>query len=261
MKAEQSIIFTDVWAGYGQEVVLAGVSLNIQQGEFVVIIGPNGSGKSTLIKTILGLIPLTQGELVVAGYTGPNLPRARNKIGYLPQMTLVDPKFPVTAIEVVLMGSYSRLGLLARPGDKERTEAERCLAAVGLADHRNSLFGILSGGQRQRVLLARALMGSPIILLLDEPTTALDVAAQHDLVQLIANLNRRLELTVVMVTHDVNQVISFADKIGYLNRKLYAFGPPDQVLTSELLSQVYGSEVVVVDHAGEKRVVVGDHHA
>lgn len=250
-----------VWAGYSpNQAILVDIDLTVQEGEFVVLIGPNGSGKSTLLKTILGLVPVGRGQIEVLGKKDKAISSARERLGYLPQNSLVDPKFPTTALEAVLMGSYSKLGFIHRPGQKEWAEAEQRLAEVGLSHLSSSPFGTLSGGQRQRVLLARALMGSPEIILLDEPTTALDVSAQHDLIQLISDLNRDKGLTVIMVTHDVNLVLAYADKIGYLKRRMYAFGSPEEVLQSEILSKVYGTEVLVLEHEGSKRVVVGDHH-
>ncbi|MBO8126446.1 MAG: metal ABC transporter ATP-binding protein [Firmicutes bacterium] len=255
------IEFRGVWAGYGRTTVLTDVSFAVKEGEFTVFIGPNGSGKSTLLKTVLGLVPVLKGEVRVMGYTGHQVVKARELIGYLPQNSSMDLKYPATAFDVVLMGSYSRLGLLARPGRTEKAEALRRLEEVGLAQFASMPFGILSGGQRQRVLLARALMGDPKLLLLDEPTTALDVSAQSELIELITALNRDKGLTVVMVTHDVNLVVGRADKIGYLKKSLQAYGPPEKVLDSQLLSKVYETQVLVFEHDGEKRVVVGDHHA
>ncbi len=255
------ISFDRVWVGYGRQLVLSEVSFAVAPGEFVVLVGPNGSGKSTLLKTILGLIRPTRGDVQVLGYANREVPRARHQIGYLPQISQVDPKFPVTAFDVVLMGSYGQLGLLRRPGPAQRQQAAKCLEEVGLSTYLSSPFGFLSGGQRQRVLLARALMGSPKLLLLDEPTAALDVSAQHDLVELISRLCQERSLTVLMVTHDVNLIVDKADKIGYLKGTMLAYDMPNKVLNPEFLSQVYGAKILVVEHDGQKRVIVGDYHA
>lgn len=255
------ISFDRVWAGYGRQVVLSDVSFAVAPGEFVVLVGPNGSGKSTVLKTILGLIRPTRGDVQVLGYANREVPKARHQIGYLPQISQVDPKFPATTFDVVLMGCYGQLGLVRRPGSAERQQAVQSLEEVGLSAYLSTPFGFLSGGQRQRALLARALMGAPKLLLLDEPTTALDVSAQHDLIELIYKLCRERGFTVVMVTHDVNLVVGKADKIGYIKGTMLAYDTPNKVLDPEFLSRVYGAEILVVEHEGHKRVIVGDYHA
>jgi ABC-type Mn2+/Zn2+ transport system ATPase subunit len=188
----------EVSLGYGNRPILEHVNLELERGEFAALLGPNGAGKTTLLRGIAGLIPLMAGTLEY------EFDRATTPLGYVPQREVLDPTFPLTALEVVLMGTYARLGPLRRPGRRERRLAADCLDLVGLAPLAEQRFAQLSGGQTQRVLIARALAAEPSLLLLDEPTAGVDAAATRAILDALVRLNRQDRLTVLLVTHQVH---------------------------------------------------------
>src|SRR5258707_9471470 len=188
--------------GYESRAILEGLSLTIERGEFLALLGPNGAGKTTLLRGILGLIP------VLAGHIEYGFDRLAHPPGYVPQRETLDPIFPLTVFEVVLMGTYARLPLLRPIGRRERACASDRLEQVGLAALANQPFWALSGGQKQRVLIARALAVEPEILLLDEPTSGVDPGASAVIMDLISRLNRDQGLTVVLVSHHLRLVRS-----------------------------------------------------
>jgi ABC-type Mn2+/Zn2+ transport system ATPase subunit len=190
----------DASLGYGGRPVLEHVSFSIERGESVALVGPNGAGKTTLLRGLLGLIPVQAGRIVYG------FDRGRNPPAYVPQRDVLDPIFPLSAMEVVLMGTYARLPPLLGPGARLRRLAADSLAQVGLASAGKRPFKALSGGQRQRVLIARALAVEPEIMLLDEPTAGLDHESETAITDLLARLHRAHGLTVVLVTHHLDRV-------------------------------------------------------
>ncbi len=219
----------------------------MSQGEIVGIIGPNGSGKSTLFKVVLGLLKPWRGEVRVLGEPSHT---QRALVGYMPQMELVDWDFPVSVSDVALMGRYGRLGLLRRPTKADRRASEEALERVGMAYLRKRLIGELSGGQRRRVLLARALADNPKLLLLDEPLAGLDATAQHQLLDIVRSL-RDEGATVVLSTHDLSCVSGACHHAACLNRRLVAYGPPAEVLTERVLSETFGTHLLMVHLDGQ----------
>jgi zinc transport system ATP-binding protein len=195
MQTVPVVTLRDVSLGYDHERVLEHVSLTIDRGEFLALLGPNGAGKTTLLRGILGLIPVLHGSIEYG------FDRTVHPPGYVPQRERLDPIFPLTVFEVVLMGTYARVPILRGVGRRERAIAAACLEQVGLAELRDQPFWELSGGQKQRVLIARALAVEPEVLLLDEPTAGVDAAAEEAILQLIARLNRERALTVGLVCH------------------------------------------------------------
>lgn len=258
---EPVIEFEGVTVAYSHRIALYDITLTIKRGEFIGVIGPNGSGKSTMLKSILGLTKPLRGKLSLFGDNCPFARSFRSRIGYLPQREVIDPRFPIIVRELVLMGRYGTIGLLHSPTKKDKEVAMQALKQVGMEDFAEEPVGHLSGGQQQRVLIARALAQEPEVLLLDEPTTGLDVAAQEKIVDIICKIHKEKGITVLFVTHDVNQISSHVDKLAYLNRRLYAFGRPEEVLRRETLTQIYGTEVTVLEGHGRPQVIVGDHHA
>ena len=228
-------------------VVLQEVSLRIEQGSFWALLGPNGAGKTTLLRVILGLVRPTRGTVRVFGCEPWRLGPLRRAIGYVPQFYRVDWHFPVRAKDVVMMGRYGVLGLFRRPGPEDWRLVHQALARVGIAHLADRPLRALSGGERQRVFLARALVTQPRLLLLDEPTAAVDVAASQTLYELLRQLHRE-GMTVVMVSHDVGVVAQFVDSVACLNRRLVAHGRPEAVLTSDTLDEMYGCEAVFFHH-------------
>jgi ABC-type Mn2+/Zn2+ transport system ATPase subunit len=228
-----------VQVGY-RTPILPPIDLAIGTGERVGILGPNGAGKSTLLRTIIGLLRPLGGRI--------DHPLGRRpRIGYVPQSHRPDPTFPLSAHEVVLMGRYPALGVGRRPGSEDHAAVSDQLDAVDLRAQESLPFRALSGGQRQRVLVARALVGAPELLVLDEPTSEMDPAAEHSLLALVARLAARQEIGVLFVTHEISAAAGFASKIALMNHRqgLIEVGPVEALLTSERLSRLYGRPIEV----------------
>jgi zinc transport system ATP-binding protein len=229
-------------------LVLEEVSLEVRRGELLGIIGPNGSGKTTLLRTILGQLRPASGEVRVFGAPPRELGADLHRLGYVRQEALVDPAFPIRVLDVALMGRYGMLGLVRRPGAEDRAAARRALERVGLGGLETRPLADLSGGERQRVFLARALAGEPEVLLLDEPTTGVDVAASESFYEFLHGLQREMDLTLVLVTHDIGVISAHVDQIACLNRRLVAHGKPRECLTEEALDAMYGAEARFFHH-------------
>jgi zinc transport system ATP-binding protein len=236
-------------------LVLDEVSLTVPPGSFLALLGPNGAGKTTLLRVILGLVRPITGTVRVFGKQPWELDGERRRIGYVPQVLSVDVNFPVRADEVVLMGRYGRIGMLHRPSLEDRAAADRAMERVGIADLAGRPIARLSGGQRQRVFLARALANEPDLLLLDEPTTGVDVAAGESLYELLRQLHQA-GMTILVVSHDVGVVASYVDSVACMNRRLVAHGRPAEVLGSEELAQMYGCDAVFFHHGRVPHLVV-----
>jgi zinc transport system ATP-binding protein len=243
---------------YRDLVALEAVTFKVAPGEFVALIGPNGSGKTTLIKTILGLVKPASGTVRLFGKPPVQLDGDWKRVGYVPQLAQVDPRFPIRALDVVLMGRYGRLGLLRRPGPRDREAARRALEQVGIADLARRPIGRLSGGQRQRVLVARALANEPELLLLDEPTTGVDVGTTEGLFDLLETLHHQ-DITILVVSHDVGVVAQHVDQVACINRRLVAHGRPEQVLRGEVLECMYGPQAALMGHGEVPHMVVRRH--
>lgn len=213
----------------------------IHRGEFVCIVGPNGGGKTTLVKLILGLLQPQQGRIRVFGR--PPI-EARPLIGYMPQHAKLDAQFPVTTLDVVLMGRVASARLFGGYSRQDREAARAALRDVGIADRANDAFSALSGGQRQRALIARALVCEPQLLLLDEPTANLDVQVQAEFYDLLNELNRRM--TIIMVSHDVRFVSERVQRAVCVNRAIHTH--PTSELTVESISRLFGHPVRVIQH-------------
>lgn len=225
----------------GGPPVLEEVNLEIAAGDFASVIGPNGGGKTTLVKLLVGLLTPTAGRVRVFGLPPA---KARPRVGYMPQHAMMDPRFPVRATDVVLMG---RLGSGRRFGNYTRDDREAAAAAlteVGLEDHGARPFSDLSGGQRQRVLLARALVTKPELLLLDEPAAGLDHKVELDFFELLQELNR--QLTIVLVTHDLGFVSGFVRTVICVHRHVDIH--PTSALDGRAISEIYGGDVRMVRH-------------
>ena len=240
----------DLWIYQGEHAVLEDINLQLFPGDFLGLIGPNGGGKSTLLKVMLGLIKPDRGEIAIFGLPPA---AARSRMGYVPQKTVFDRSFPVKVLDVVLMGRYSRKGLLHRYGRQDRQAAFRALADVGMADRAGRQIGALSGGEQQRVFVARSLVSDPELLLLDEPTAGIDSAQQTDFYDLLCHLNRDLGIAIVLVSHDVTAVSSYVSKIACLNQRLYYHGSVE--LSNEDIEKAYGCPVEMIAHGTPHRVL------
>jgi len=230
--------------GYGRELVLDHVDLDINPRDFLAVIGPNGGGKTTLIKAILGLLRPWSGEVI------SRIPRGQ--MGYVPQFSTFDRSFPLRVRDVVLMGRLGRRGLLRRYTREDRDDVERILERLKLLDVARSHVAEVSGGQLQRVLIARALAGDPAILFLDEPTASIDAESREVLREILEELNQRIP--VVVVTHDVTSISPMVQRIACINRRLFYHGPE---LDQDVLEEVYGCPVELVAHGVPHRVL---HH-
>jgi manganese/iron transport system ATP-binding protein len=230
----------EVSVAYGPALALENIDGVVAPGEAVALIGPNGAGKSTLIKAILGLVPLATGRISVLGRTPA---QARREVAYVPQADTLDPDFPISVGQVVLMGRYRRIGWLRRPKAADRQAARDALEQVGLADRAKHRFGTLSGGQRQRVLLARAIAAEPRLLLLDEPFNGVDAVSEQALLDAIAMLKRE-GTAVVVSTHDLALAHLACEEVCLLNQRQYGFGPTRLTLTPDRLRATYGGHAL-----------------
>jgi zinc transport system ATP-binding protein len=238
---EPAVDIRGLWFSYDSTPVLQNVNLSIAAGQKVCMVGPNGGGKTTLVKLILGLLRPTRGQVRVLG----GQPSAeRKRVGYAPQHAAFDPKFPVSVTDVVLMGRIGRTSVLGPYRRADRHAAGEALQAVGLADLGKRAFSDLSGGQRQRVLIARAIVSSPELLLMDEPTANLDIGVEADFHELLEQLSEKL--TLVMVSHDVGFVSQLVDKVVCVHGQVAVH--PTAELTGELMNDLYGHDVMLVRH-------------
>ena len=244
-----ALILHDVTVSYGQRAALDGVTGSVEPGSSVALIGPNGAGKSTLLKAILGLVPLDRGHIEVFGEKPE---AARSLVAYVPQAESLDPEFPISARDVVLMGRYRSIGWIRRPSREDRAIASQALERVALSDRAKDRFGTLSGGQRQRVLLARAIAQRSKLLLLDEPFNGVDAATQDLLLNVLAEL-REEGVAVVMSTHDLAVAHLACGEACVLNRHQIAFGPTAVTLTPGHLQAAYGSNAAAL--AGDSVIV------
>jgi len=244
---ETIVAVESITCGYGRTPLFCDVSLSLQAGQVAGLVGPTGSGKSTLLKALLGLVRPWQGQVRVFG--APVGRTVRERIGYVPQLETLDWRFPVTAEQVVLMGAYRGMSWLpwCRPGEREA--ALVLMQQLGIADCAQRQIRELSGGQQQRVFLARALMGEPRLLLLDEPTVGVDVKTQHDILHLLEDLSAR-GLTILLTTHDLNAVAAHLPWLICFNRGVVAQGSPEAVFTPDILRATYASEMLVFRQHG-----------
>lgn len=237
-----AVLVEGVSASYRRQPALHDVSFRVPHGSFAALIGPNGAGKSTLLKVLLGLQAPDEGRVEVLGAppgdAGPG-------IGYVPQRVVLPRGFPISALEVVLMGRYRLIGPGRRPGREDRERAWDALAQVQMSEAADRRFQDLSGGQQQRVLIARALAGDPTLLLLDEPTAGLDSGARARFYAMVCDLQHARGLTLLCATHDLDVVGDHADHLILLDRTVLLQGSPAEVLESGVLGRAYP---VPVDH-------------
>ncbi|WGD57429.2 manganese ABC transporter ATP-binding protein MntB [Bacillus subtilis] len=229
----------NVTVAYHKKPVLQDISLQVPEGKLIGIIGPNGAGKSTLIKTILGLVPRASGDISIYG---KDYKDHRTRIGYVPQRGSVDWDFPTSALDVVLMGRYGRIGLLKRPKKADVEMAKAALAKVGMLDYAKRQISQLSGGQQQRVFLARALCQNADIYFMDEPFAGVDAATERAIMTLLAELKEKGK-TVLVVHHDLQTAEDYFDWILLLHLRKIAFGPAENVFTIENLQKTYGGRL------------------
>jgi zinc/manganese transport system ATP-binding protein len=243
---------------YGGRRIWESLDLTVARGEFLAVLGPNGAGKTTLLKVVLGLERPSRGRVEIEGRE-PR--RGSQRIGYIPQQRAFDRDLPMRGRDLVRFGlDGHRLGVLSR-GRETRRRVDEVIGAVGAAAFAAAPTGRLSGGEQQRLRIAQALLGDSAILLCDEPLLSLDVAQQRVITGLIDERRRRAGTTVVFVTHDINPVLPYVDRVLYLVGGRFAAGRPDEILTGERLSGLYGTEVDVVRVGGRLVVVSPEEDA
>ncbi|MBK1791431.1 metal ABC transporter ATP-binding protein [Persicirhabdus sediminis] len=238
----------DLSVTYHKKPVLYGVDVEIPQGSLVGVIGPNGAGKSTLIKSVMGVIPSSGGWVKVFGKP---LKDSLHRVGYVPQRESVDWDFPVTVMDVALMGTYGKLGLFRRPGKAERKIASEALEKVGMLSYANRQIGNLSGGQQQRVFLARALAQDSDLYFMDEPFVGVDAATEAAIVTLLKDMRERNK-TVLVVHHDLQSARDYFDRLILLNMRVVAEGPTPEVFTPELLHKTYGGRLTILSEIADR---------
>jgi zinc/manganese transport system ATP-binding protein len=239
--------FIGVSCGYDSRPVLRNIDLTIHEGAFVGIVGPSGAGKTTLLRAIVGAVPRTEGSLT---FDGRPVGRGGTPgVGWVPQLETVDWNFPATVREVVLMGRWSERPWQAWASRDDRVAVDRLLDRLGIGGLGGRHIRELSGGQQQRVFLARAMIGEPRLLLLDEPTSGVDLKTRDDILHLLADLNGD-GMTIVMTTHELNTVAAHLPWVVCVNGSIVAEGDPDDIFTSEVLGRTYGADLRVVRHDG-----------
>ncbi len=241
---------------YGGHLALEDVTVQVPHGARAAVVGPNGAGKSTLFKALMGLVPLRAGQIFIHGQP---LGAHHDCVAYVPQREEVDWRFPVTVADVVMMGRYGHLGWLRRPDAHDRAIVQRSLEQLGIAELAERPIGDLSGGQQRRTFLARALAQEPHILLMDEPFTGIDVATLETTLQVLDRL-RDAQVTVLLSTHDLNLAATYFDRVILLNRRLIHYGPPEEVLTPETITETFGGQVFWLEpRGGGARVATASH--
>lgn len=238
----------DMTVAYHRRPVLWDVDYNAVPASLTAIIGPNGAGKSTLIKAVLGLTPMASGQV---RYFGQPYARQRSRVAYVPQRSSVDWDFPVSALDVVAMGMYRKIGWFFPVTRHYREKARQALDRVGLADYAQRQISQLSGGQQQRVFLARALAQEADLYLMDEPFAGVDAATERAIVGILRDL-RAAGKTAMVVHHDLQTVHEYFDQVVLLNLRIVAAGPTEAVFTTENLKKTYGGTLPLLDLVGQR---------
>jgi manganese/zinc/iron transport system ATP- binding protein len=237
----------DMTVAYHRKPVLWDVDLDVPEGKLVGIVGPNGAGKSTLIKAAMDLVPKASGRVLIYGQP---YRKQRHLVGYVPQRESVDWDFPVSALDVVAMGLYGKIGWLRPVSRKHKRIAMDALDRVGIADLAARQISQLSGGQQQRVFLARALVQDAKLYFMDEPFAAVDAATEQAIVRILHDL-RSAGRTALVVHHDLQTVPEYFDHVILLNMRVVAHGPTEEVFTNENLHKTYGGRLTLLDEAAE----------
>ncbi|MHB0999228.1 MAG: metal ABC transporter ATP-binding protein [Armatimonadota bacterium] len=233
--------------GYGRRVVLNDLNLSISTGDYLGIVGPNGSGKTTILKATLGILKPLKGRVIRDHDT---------RFGYVPQRQFIDEAYPLTAMEVVLMGRYPLMGVLAKPNINDKDFIRECLNHVSILDLADRPYRELSGGQKQRCLIARALAAEPQALILDEPTNDMDIGSEHSIMELLTSLQSE-GITIVIVSHLLNVLLNHAKRYIFVDGGIKVEGMADEILTSFHLSEMYGVPVEIAEYGGKRVVLTG----
>lgn len=243
---------------HGERRLWHGLDLAIERGEFVCVLGPNGAGKSSLLKVLLGLQPLTEGTVEIEGAAAR---RGSSRIGYIPQQRAIDRDLPIRGRDLVQLGVDGHRWGLPFVSQQARQQVDDAIRAVGAERYADKPIGLLSGGEQQRLRIAQALLGDPRVLLCDEPLLSLDLNHQRAVTHLIDERRREAGTAVVFVTHEINPVLPYVDRVLYLACGKWAVGRPHEVLTTERLTDLFGSPVEVLHVEGRIIVVSSEDEA
>jgi zinc/manganese transport system ATP-binding protein/zinc transport system ATP-binding protein len=254
-QGEPVIELKDVSAGYDGHRILEGINLRIMPGDFIGLLGPSGAGKTTLLRTILGATAIYEGQVLVHGAP---LNGKRPRVGYVPQLETIDWNFPVTVEEAVMMGLTMQNPAFPWHRGRDKKLAREMMDRLGIAHLFKRHIRELSGGQQQRVFLARALVSDPELLLLDEPTSGVDIKTRDEVMHLLHDLNHQ-GIAVVLTTHEINAVAVHLPWLVCVNRHLLAEGSPSEVITPQVLKETYGAEMPVLDYHGMPLVAESPH--
>ncbi|WP_158882367.1 metal ABC transporter ATP-binding protein [Amycolatopsis anabasis] len=247
--AEPAVEIRGAGLSFGTRTLWSGLDLDVEPGEFLAVLGPNGSGKTSLMKVLLGLQPLSSGSVRLAG-ARPG--EANERIGYIPQQRAMQEGLTLRGTDLVGLGlDGHRWGIGLRGIGERRRRVAAAIASVGAESYAKSPVGRLSGGEQQRLRVAQALVGEPDVLLCDEPLLSLDLAHQRAVSELIDARRRRANTAVLFVTHELNPILSFVDRVLYLVNGQFRIGTPDEVMTSETLSELYRTKVEVIRIGGQ----------
>jgi zinc/manganese transport system ATP-binding protein len=262
MTSPTAVAFDDAAVRVGGRTVWSHVSLSVREGEFVAVLGPNGAGKSTLVKAVLGLLPLSAGAALVLGRRPGE---ARTRIGYLPQRHGFDSAVRIRGVDLVRLGLDGARWGIPLPGlpagRRAAARVAEVISLVGADTYAERPIGELSGGEQQRLLIAQALARRPKLLLLDEPLDSLDLPNQAAVAALVRRICEHEQVAVMLVTHDINPILGYLDQVVYLAAGAAVTGRPDEVISSETLSQLYGSPIEVLRASDGRLVVVGQPEA
>ncbi|MBX3045270.1 MAG: metal ABC transporter ATP-binding protein [Candidatus Kapabacteria bacterium] len=233
----------DLTVAYRETPVLWDIDLEVPQGVLMAIVGPNGAGKSTLIKSVLGLVKAVAGNVKIFGQ---DYKSQRKRVGYVPQRTSVDWDFPTTVLDVVMMGTYGKLGWIKRPGLNEKAAALDALQRVGMEELSNRQINELSGGQQQRTFLARALVQNADIYFMDEPFAGVDAKTEKAIIQILKELRNKGK-TIIAVHHELMTVKDYFDYLALINVKIIASGKVDEIFQPEIIRETYGGHSNILD--------------
>lgn len=232
----------------GKQEILSDISFEIEQGDYVALLGPNGGGKTTLAKMILGLLTPSSGKIEIFGIE-QKVFKSWYKVGYVPQnISLFDSNFPLSVYEAVSLGLASKKRWFSRLSDEDKKQIEAVMQIASIAEFRDKNLSELSGGQRQRVMIARALVSQPEILILDEPSTGVDVRSQHKFYEFLKRLNIEKKLTIIFITHDLGVIADDVTYVLSVNQKLVYSGTAEGMLSCEAVSELYGTKAHIVHH-------------